>query len=93
MIYTEEDGEDDEMTKKLLTTIKALFSASRTDVRSLHNVGRSTVRASEMSVWQDDDGAELVMAYEETTDRACVPPPPPPPRPLMPGLCAAGSCR
>ena len=48
MIYTEEDGEDDEMTKKLLTTIKALFSASRTDVRSLHNVGRSTVRASEM---------------------------------------------
>ena len=34
VIYTEEDGEDDEMTKKLLTTIKALFSASRTDVRS-----------------------------------------------------------
>ena len=34
MIYTEEDGEDDEMTKKLLATIKALFSASRTDVRS-----------------------------------------------------------
>jgi len=39
VIYTEEDGEDDEMTKKLLATIKALFSASRTDVRSnLHTM-------------------------------------------------------
>ena len=60
---TEDDGEDDAMTKLLLGTIKEIFSACR-DKPSLATRRQGATAAP---------GPELVMGYEETDERAAKP--------------------
>ena len=62
VVYSEEDGEDDTMTKLLLSTVKDIFSACRgkPSIASRRDAG-------------GPPGPELVVAYEETTERATLP--------------------
>lgn len=63
VVYSEEDGEDDTMTKLLLSTVKDIFSACR-DKPSI---------ASRRSGSAGGPSPELVVGYEETTARASLP--------------------